>query len=97
MRCEPDYPQRHHMPEPPAHEPPSKIQNTLCWCADKILTLLLVFFFAGLGLILGAVFAEEILTALTALIVAVVLLFILIVIVLIIKQCKCCKKNTCKD
>jgi membrane protein YdbS with pleckstrin-like domain len=92
MRCDSNHPQRQPIPEPTKKPEP---QFTLCWCADKVLCFLLILFALTLGLILGAVFAATILSALTALIVLGVLLLVLIIIVLIIKRCKCCKKNPC--
>lgn len=94
MRCDSNYPQRQPAPEP---DKKAVTQNIFCWCADKVLCFLLVLFGVTLGLILGAVFAEAILSALTALIVLGVILLILIIIILIFQRCKCCKKNHCDD
>ncbi len=62
-------------------------------CAYIILGLLFSLFLATLGLILGAVFAETLLTALAALIVLAVILFILVIIAII--KMICCKEKKC--
>ena len=71
-------------------------QGIFCWCSAKVLFFLTVLLAATVGLILGAVFARELLAALSSLIVAAVILAVIIIGLQIFRLCMCCKPRRCE-
>jgi hypothetical protein len=67
----------------------------LCMCSARVIYFLAAFLTLAVGLILGAVFAEEILPALPAVIAFAAVMAVLILALVVYRYCLCCRNRRC--